>query len=171
MLDKKSDKKSKRLGFLMLSLGVICLDQLLKFWVLIYLNFQIPKIIIPGFFNLYLDYNYGAAFSFLSQESMNKNSWAHWFFLLLAPLVSLILILLILFKKHLNHWELLGLSLVLGGALGNFTDRLIHGYVIDFIQWYFKNFYWPSFNLADSCICLGVFFMVLGSFFKKDQAC
>ncbi len=158
-------KNKYRAYFLLTSLLVIFLDQILKFWMIKNLIFQTPKMIIPGFFNLYLDHNYGAAFSFLSQESLN-NFWAHWFFLLLAPSVSLILFLLILFKKNLNYFELLGLGFLLGGALGNFLDRLIHGYVIDFIQWYFKNFYWPSFNLADSCICLGVFFILLGSFKK-----
>lgn len=154
-----------RFYFLLISVLLIFLDQILKFWVIKFLVFQSPEIIIPGCFNLYLDHNYGAAFSFLSQESLN-NFWAHWFFLLLAPLVSVVLILIILFKNNLNKFELLGLSFVLGGALGNFIDRLIHGYVIDFIQWYFQDFYWPSFNLADSCICLGVFFILLGNFKK-----
>ena len=164
-MPKVSSLNKNRFYFLLIILLIIFCDQILKFLVIKNLIFETPKIIIPGFFNLYLDYNYGAAFSFLSQESLN-NLWAHWFFLLLAPLVSLVLILIILFKKNLNKFELLGLSFVLGGALGNFIDRLNHGYVIDFIQWYFKNFYWPSFNLADSCICMGVFFILLGNFKK-----
>ena len=55
-------------------------------------------------------------------------------------------------------------ALIIGGALGNVIDRLIHGHVIDFIQVYYQHYYWPAFNLADSAICLGAALMVLDSF-------
>ena len=63
----------------------------------------------------------------------------------------------------------IGLSLVLGGAIGNIVDRLRFGYVVDFLDFYFNTYHWPAFNLADSFICLGAFFIFIQIFFKKEE--
>jgi signal peptidase II len=83
--------------------------------------------------------------------------------------VSLVLIVL-LFKMPRNHWrDALPYSLIISGALGNLVDRFRFGYVVDFIEWYYKSYSWPVFNIADSCIVLGAALLILFSFGKKDE--
>jgi len=114
--------------------------------------------VIP-YFSLTYVHNTGAAFSFLSQAG----GWQRWFFAGLALTVSVVItIWLARLKKH----EILlavALSLVLGGAVGNLIDRLLYGYVIDFLDVYYQDWHWPAFNIADSAITLGVSLMLLES--------
>ena len=107
-----------------------------------------------------LAHNAGAAFSFLSNES----GWQRWFFSVIALAVSIGITLWI---KKLNSSQTLlalGLSLVLGGAIGNLWDRVTLGYVVDFIDVYYQQSHWPAFNIADSAICVGAVLLVLDSF-------
>ncbi len=158
----------RNIYWLVLSGVIIFLDQISKILAVNYLTFQTPKIIIPRFFNLYLDFNQGAAFSFLSQSG----HWAEVSFLLLAAGVGLICFIFLLTQKN-NAWKLnAGLACLMGGALGNGLDRLRLGHVVDFIQWYFGywgNYFWPTFNLADSAICMGVGLIIWGEFFKNKN--
>ncbi len=114
--------------------------------------------IIP-FFNLTYVHNTGAAFSFLSEAG----GWQRWFFAILASIISIVLaVWLAKLKKH----EILmaaSLSLILGGAIGNLIDRVLYGYVIDFLDVYYQSWHWPAFNVADSAITLGVILMLLES--------
>jgi signal peptidase II len=66
--------------------------------------------------------------------------------------------------------EAISLSLILGGAVGNLIDRLLFGYVIDFLDIYYGSYHWPAFNIADSAICVGAVLLILDSFRKKDEA-
>lgn len=157
--------KNKKIGWLGLAVLVILLDQLSKFWVLKTLSFQTPKIIISGCFNFYLDFNSGAAFSFLS----HAGHWSSMLFLSLAVLASLICTGLILLGANQKKLFLMGLSLVMGGALGNAIDRVCRGHVIDFIQWYWGNYFWPTFNLADTAICVGVLGIILSEWMGKNN--
>lgn len=142
-----------------LSALVIVLDQLSK----VYFNgaYQYGEVreVIPGLFNFVLVYNPGAAFSFLA----DAGGWQKFFFTALAFAVSGWLGWQML-RGGQSRMMNLASELIIGGALGNVIDRLIHGHVIDFIQVYYQHYYWPAFNLADSAICLGAALMVLDSF-------
>ncbi len=103
-------------------------------------------------------HNTGAAFSFLSGAS----GWQNWFFIGVAVVVSL-LILVWMYRTPRSGYLtlLLGLSLVLGGAVGNLIDRLLHGYVVDFILFYYQTWSYPAFNLADSAITCGAILVLV----------
>ncbi|XZG69294.1 signal peptidase II [Chitinibacteraceae bacterium HSL-7] len=142
-----------------LAVVVIVLDQLTKTAINSSFVFGEQRTVIPGLFNLTLAYNPGAAFSFLA----DAGGWQRHFFTVLALGVSVWIVSML--KKHFLETRLaLALSLILGGALGNVIDRALHGHVIDFIQVYYGNWYYPSFNLADSAICVGAVLMIWDSF-------
>ena len=139
------------LPWLLVSVLVIALDQWSKNWVLTSLpEFQAVPV-FDGFWNWYRTYNYGAAFSFLS----DAGGWQKYLFTALALGISGLLGFW-LARTPRGEWKVaLPYALVIGGALGNVIDRLVHGKVIDFIQWYWRDYYWPSFNIADSAIVAG----------------
>ena len=143
-----------------LALLIIALDQLTQVWFNTEYRFGEVREVIPGWFNFTLLYNPGAAFSFLA----NAGGWQKWFFTLLAFGVSGYLgwhIVRGAFSSLMN----LAAAFIMGGAIGNVVDRLIHGHVIDFIQLhYYNSWYYPAFNLADSFICVGAVLMVIDSF-------
>jgi len=115
--------------------------------------------ILP-YFNLTYVHNTGAAFSFLSQAG----GWQRWFFAGLAIAISIVIAF---WLARLQKHEVLlaaALSLILGGAVGNLIDRLVYGYVIDFLDVYYRGWHWPAFNIADSAITLGVALMLAESF-------
>ena len=107
--------------------------------------------------NVTLAHNYGAAFSFLS----DAGGWQRWFFMILASGVSLVLLVWLLRLPRREWISGLGLSLILGGAIGNLIDRIQLGYVVDFIDVYYKNWHFPAFNVADSAITCGVILLLL----------
>ncbi len=147
------------LKWLALSLIVLVLDQWTKIVIDGSMQLYESITIIPGF-NLTYVHNTGAAFSFLSEAG----GWQRWFFAAMALIISIVLIVwLYRLKKH-EHLLAIALALVLGGAIGNLIDRVTYGYVIDFLDVYYKTAHWPAFNIADSAICLGVFLMLLESF-------
>jgi signal peptidase II len=147
----------------LISLFVFLLDILSK-------NFIQKKIIygeqveITSFFSLVHFQNPGAAFSFLSDQG----GWQRYFLIAISLLAVLYIPWLInQYKK--NILIVIGLLLILGGAIGNLYDRISYGYVIDFIYLHIAEFYWPAFNVADSAISLGVLLFLYGSFknYKK----
>ena len=147
----------------LISLFVFLLDILSK-------NFIQKKIIygeqveITSFLSLVHFQNTGAAFSFLSDQG----GWQRYFLIAISLLAVLYIPWLInQYKK--NILIVIGLLLILGGAIGNLYDRVSYGYVIDFIYLHFAEFYWPAFNVADSAISLGVLLFLYGSFksYKK----
>jgi signal peptidase II len=141
-----------------LALLVILLDQLSKFAASHYLEYARP-LTLTAWFDLTLHHNRGAAFSFLSAAG----GWQRWLFAGLAVAVSAMLVVW-LRSLHRGQWLLaLGLSLVLGGALGNLIDRLWLGYVVDFISVHYRDHYFPTFNIADSAISCGAALVVLDS--------
>lgn len=152
------------LKWLWLSGLVIVLDQASKWLAERILELHTPVPIMPSF-NLTLVYNTGAAFSFLS----GAGGWQRWFFSLLAVVVSAVIVFWLKRLTSEDKWTAVGLALVLGGALGNLLDRLLYGHVIDFIQWYYKSFYWPTFNIADSAISVGATVLILHSLFAHKH--
>jgi len=147
----------------LISLFVFLLDILSK-------NFIQKKIIygeqveITSFLSLVHFQNTGAAFSFLSDQG----GWQRYFLIAISLLAVLYIPWLInQYKK--NILIVIGLLLILGGAIGNLYDRISYGYVIDFVYLHIAEFYWPAFNVADSAISLGVLMFLYGSFknYKK----
>lgn len=152
-----------RKQWIVLSAVVVGLDQFTKYLSTQNLTFQESLKILPGF-DLTLRHNTGAAFSFLA----NAAGWQRWFFIGLALVMSSIIYVWLGRLSAKDKQEAFGLSLILGGALGNVIDRIIHGYVIDFILLYYQDWQWPAFNLADSAICLGVV-LLIPTLFKKHN--
>ena len=147
----------------LISLFVFLLDILSK-------NFIQNKIMygeqveITSFLSLVHFQNTGAAFSFLSDQG----GWQRYFLIAISLLAVLYIPWLInQYKK--NILIVIGLLLILGGAIGNLYDRISYGYVIDFVYLHIAEFYWPAFNVADSAISLGVLMFLYGSFknYKK----
>ena len=156
------------LKWLWLSVLVIALDQISKYMASQMLVMYEPVAVMP-MFNFTLMFNTGAAFSFLSEAG----GWQRWFFTIIALVISAVIVHWIRRLNAAQQLQAVGLSLVLGGALGNVIDRLLLGHVVDFIQIYYEQWYWPAFNLADSAITLGVILLILdtlrGSHHAADE--
>jgi signal peptidase II len=144
--------------WLWLTFAVLVLDLGSKSVASFYLG-SLTAMVITPFLNLILVHNTGSAFSFLSDQ----NGWQLWLFVGIAIAVS-IGILAYLWRAALHPFAAAALCLILGGTLGNLYNRIVYGYVIDFIQLHYKDFYWPTFNVADSAITLGVIFILLSAF-------
>lgn len=145
---------------------VFLADQLSKQWVLA--NFALfESVQLLPFFNFTYVRNYGAAFSFLSEAG----GWQRWLFATVAIGFSTLLTVW-LRKQSVSLWKLnLAYTLVIGGALGNLIDRLMHGFVVDFIDFYWGTSHYPAFNIADSAIFIGAVLIIWDSFFsaKSEQ--
>jgi signal peptidase II len=130
------------------------LDQFTKILVLRFIPFQESIPVIPNFFSLTHVYNTGAAFGMLHDSNL--------FFVLLATLAFVALIVM---RKHFQGGLMqTGWILLLAGIIGNVTDRLRLGHVVDFLDFQFGSYHWPSFNVADSCICIAATLFLLSSF-------
>jgi len=152
------------LRLLWLSLLVVVLDQLSKFWIMA--SFQDYEVLrVWPVFNLTLVYNTGAAFSFLS----DAGGWQRWFFIVIGVLVSAAMVVWLARLDERERLTAYGLALVVGGAVGNLIDRIWLGKVVDFLQWHWQDWYWPSFNLADSAITLGVVLLLIDGLFAGGR--
>ena len=138
-----------------LAVMVVLLDQLSK--TVILGTFQLnDSRTITSWFNLVRVHNSGAAFSFLAGAS----GWQRWFFVGLGTAASGFIVWML--KKHpAQKLFCFAVTMIMGGAIGNVVDRLLHGYVVDFIQWHYGGWYFPAFNLADSAITLGAICLIL----------
>ncbi|MDE1942398.1 MAG: lipoprotein signal peptidase [Betaproteobacteria bacterium] len=134
----------------LLAFVVALLDQWSKQAIVSWMGVR-PLVRVNDFFNLVLAHNQGAAFSFLA----NAGGWQRGFFSLIA-LAAIVFIGILIFRHPSQPRFCFGLTLIMGGALGNLIDRVRWGTVTDFIQWHVGQHYWPAFNLADSAITLGV---------------
>lgn len=146
----------KKWYWFLLSIIIIVFDQCTKQWALMTLPPYQAEAIGP-MLNFTLAYNTGAAFSFLN----GSGSWHRWFFASFSLLMSGIITAWIIRSSVYARLQQLGLALILGGALGNLVDRARLGYVIDFIEVYYKNYHWPIFNVADSAICVGAALLLI----------
>ncbi|MDD4914805.1 MAG: signal peptidase II [Methylococcales bacterium] len=144
------------LKWLWISLLTLLLDQASKLLVDSSMRLY-ESIPLSPFFNLTYVHNTGAAFSLLSEAG----GWQRWLFAALAIIMSSVIgVWLWRLKPHETRMAI-ALSLVLGGAVGNLIDRIAYGYVIDFLDVYYRTWHWPAFNVADSAICIGVGLMIL----------
>jgi signal peptidase II len=161
----KTDKREVSLGWwYLIALIVLVLDQLTKTWVIaeFYLG---QREIITSFFNLVHVHNYGAAFSFLS----DAGGWQRWFFAALSAVVSAVIVVWISRLPKTRWIESLALALILGGALGNLYDRLVLGYVVDFLDFHWSGSHFPAFNVADSGITTGAVLLILDMFITDQD--
>ena len=138
-----------------IALLIILFDQFTKTLILGHFELGDSRT-VTSFFNVVRVHNTGAAFSFLAGAS----GWQRWFFVGLGAVATVFIVWML--RRHgeqrLFCWAL---SLILGGALGNVIDRLLHGYVVDFIQVHYGGWYFPSFNVADSAITIGAGLLIL----------
>jgi signal peptidase II len=144
--------------------AVIVLDQLTK--AMIVAAFQLGEARrVTSFFDIVRAHNRGAAFSFLNDAS----GWQRWFFVGLG-LVAAVFIVWLLARHGGQRMFSWALALILGGALGNVIDRVLHGHVIDFIQVHWKSHYFPSFNVADSAITIGAALLIVDELRRVRRA-
>jgi signal peptidase II len=146
------------------ALVVIVLDQFTKALAEAGLDYGRPLEVF-SWFNLTLQYNTGAAFSFLS----DAGGWQRYFFSAVAIFISGVLVVWLFVLPRSQRLLALALALILGGALGNLWDRLVLGHVVDFISVHYAGRYFPAFNLADSAISVGAALMVFDSLFGDSQ--
>ncbi|MCR4346802.1 MAG: signal peptidase II [Sulfuricaulis sp.] len=135
---------------------VFVFDQLTKYIVADYL-LRHGDVLLTPFLSLVLVHNTGAAFGFLS----SAGGWQNIFFIIVAGAASAFILWMIRRLDSKERLLAIALMLVLGGALGNLADRLLHGYVIDFIDVYYATWHWPAFNVADSAITMGAALLIL----------
>ena len=149
---------------------IFLLDRVSKAIIQTHVSLWDTYVVIPGFFNIVHTENRGAAFGLLADAG------AEWrtFFLLGLSLLVLALVAVALWHPSGStaggRWFRIGLSLVLGGALGNMYDRLSNGTVTDFLDFYIRSYHWWSFNIADSAITTGAALLLLDMWFSRRKA-
>jgi signal peptidase II len=140
---------------------LVALDQATKAWVLAVLQ-PGESLVVTPFFNLVLWFNTGASFNFLA----DAGGWQRWFFVALALAISVWLLALL--RRHAGEQLMaLSLTLIFGGAVGNVIDRIRFGAVTDFLAFHWQEHFFPAFNVADSCITVGVILMIWYELFGK----
>lgn len=146
---------------------IFILDQLSKKWAIKALKGNPPIDVIKGFFDFRYVENPGAAWGLLGSidDSIRKP------FFIVVSIVAIMFIIYFFIKiKKEQRLLSVAISLILGGAFGNFYDRVVNSYVVDFIHWFYKDYHWPTFNIADSAITCGVILMIFHMiFFEKDE--
>lgn len=139
-----------------LSALVVLLDQISKHAVVERFSLYERLEVIPHF-NLTLAYNSGAAFSFLA----DAGGWQRWFFTAIAVIASIVIVVWLAKLRSHEKLQAVALALILGGALGNFYDRLVLGHVVDFLDFYWGDYHFPAFNVADMAITGGAALILL----------
>ncbi|MBN8537515.1 MAG: signal peptidase II [Deltaproteobacteria bacterium] len=160
--------KKKYILLLLISCIIIVLDQVTKIY--IHSRFQLSEsvIVIKDFFNLTYVRNYGAAFGFLAES---HPTFREIFFLSMPPIAIIIIMTILRSVKDNDFLQISALSLICGGALGNYIDRLKYRYVIDFLDFHIFNKYsYPAFNIADSAIVCGVGILILVMTLEKKKS-
>lgn len=156
-VDETAAQRLRRTAiWLLLSAGVIVVDLWTKALAVANLELYRP---VPVFehFNLMLAHNTGAAFSFLA----GAGGWQRWFFALIAVVITTVMVVWIWRLKPGQRWLACALALVIGGALGNLYDRVTLGYVVDFLDFWWGDYHFPAFNLADSAITVGAVMLIV----------
>ncbi len=154
-----------QLKWLWLSLAVILIDQVTKQIAEAQLSLHEPVNLIP-YFDWYLTYNTGAAFSLLA----DAGGWQRWLFTVIAIVVCVVIVQWIRKLPPEDSLTALSLGLILGGAIGNLIDRILLGHVIDYIQVWLGSYPFPAFNIADAAISVGAVLLILSSFIGVPKA-
>ena len=151
--------------WLLVAVAVLIIDQTSKYWAMYHLPLR-EFVPVSPFFNLFFNYNTGAAFSLLEEAS----GWQQWFFSILAIIISTAIInWLYKMERGKDKFLKIALMLVMGGAIGNLIDRIFFGGVRDFLDFYWRTHHWPTFNLADSAICVGAFLLAIFFLCKEER--
>lgn len=156
--------RDKLLFLLAVAGGVLIADQVTKFLVLSGIPFASSVPVLPGWFDFTHVHNPGGAFGFLARQS----DFVRRFMFLFVSGFAVVLIFI--FYKNTPReyrWLETALALIFGGAVGNMVDRIRFGYVIDFLDVYWKDLHWPAFNIADSAICIGMGIFIFHVIFRK----
>lgn len=149
--EKNQLKKQSLLPWsLILIVGLIIVDQIVKHWVTSNIPLNGSRTFIPGLLDLDNLHNTGAAWSMLEGRQ--------WFFAVIT-VIAIIVVAYLMWKNRRSAWIMTGLSLIMAGAVGNFIDRLSQRYVVDMFA--LKNINFPVFNVADACLTVGVFIMLI----------
>jgi signal peptidase II len=157
---------ARRSLFLLISLAVILLDRVAKIAVARSLDLHASTTVISGFFKLVHVRNRGAAFGIFNDHPA---AWKTGL-LIAFSFLALAVVLGLLWKNARSFSaSTVGLSLILGGAIGNLWDRITHGYVIDFLLFYYRQYEWPAFNVADSCIVIGAILLASDVVFGSQR--
>ena len=158
--------KKTTLLLLLPALAVITLDQISKFVLVSTIPRYGSVAVIDGFFNLVHVRNRGIAFGL-----MNRPGQGLQFYFLVAATIGAIALLLFWFKKMKDEDPkiTIGLGLILGGAIGNFIDRIRLGEVIDFLDFYVGSYHWPAFNAADAAITVGILWLAVTTILRKSS--
>ncbi|MEW6739727.1 MAG: signal peptidase II [Nitrospirota bacterium] len=154
---KPEVKSVSPIPFFLIALFVFILDQFTKYLIKSYVSpYEIIRVL--PFFNIVYVENIGSAFGMFK-------SLGNIFFIAVAAL-AMVFVTVLIIKDRDNR---LSFSLILGGAAGNLTDRIIRGYVIDFLDVYAGRFHWPAFNVADSALTIGIFLLAFKLFFEYKK--
>ncbi|MDK9431310.1 signal peptidase II [Gallibacterium anatis] len=156
-------KQANGLIYLWLSVVAFILDLFTKWLVVSHFELYESVNILP-IFNLTYVRNYGAAFSFLADHS----GWQKYFFVLIAVVISALLLFWLAKTPRQKILVNSAYALIIGGALANMTDRLYHGFVVDFLDFYWQIYHYPVFNVADIAICVGVGLLIL-DYLKNER--
>ncbi len=153
------------LGWLLISAVIVVLDLWTKNIASQSLTLYRP-VEVTSWLNMTLAHNYGAAFSFLS----DAGGWQRWLFTGLASVVTVVLVVWLFRLTDREKLTAAALGMIIGGAVGNLVDRINHGYVVDFIDVFYRDWHWPAFNLADSAITGGVILLLIDGLFLSTAA-
>ena len=154
----------RHLPFLGLIAGLVALDQAAKAVVVRLVPFYGNASGIPGFFSISHIHNRGAIFGTFSQSTSPIVT----VLLAAASLFAMVMVVVYFFRTPASQtWMKLSLSLIMAGALGNFIDRIARGYVVDFLEFHVRRAYFPTFNVADSCITIGALLLILTFFARR----
>lgn len=152
---------NKKLVWLWLSVLVIIVDQVTKYWAEHVLGPYRVIEILP-IFDFSLAHNTGSAFGMFSGPGLTQ----HYFFVALAVTISIVLMVFIKNLKHHERHLALAYALIIGGAIGNAIDRVVYQYVVDFIHWFYQDWHYPHFNVADMAIFIGAGLLIAEAFGK-----
>ena len=154
-----------KLAYLLAAAMIFMIDQTTKAWAVRRLRFGGDREIIPGFLNFVYAENTGVAFSMLDGHG-DTGRWG----LSVVASIAAVLVLFYFWRIPRTSDRLLGaLALLLAGIIGNLTDRVRLGFVVDFIQVHYQDWYYPIFNVADIAVCVGAGLLILDMFFTKNE--
>jgi signal peptidase II len=147
--------------------AVVALDRLTKWIVETRVSFADSRTVIPGFFDIVRAQNRGVAFGLLNESTFQWRTSL----LVLVSIVAVVVVGAIIWKaRQIDPLSLWGYALILGGAAGNLYDRILSGRVTDFLDFYFRDYHWPAFNVADSALVVGCGLLLLGMLRPQQQA-
>jgi signal peptidase II len=152
------------LRWLWLTLIFLIIDQITKHWVANTFDYRETLAVLP-FFNITYVHNPGAAFSFLADQG----GWQRWFFTAIAAIASIVFIIWMAKTPKQQRLLSIALAFILSGAVGNLIDRVLFGYVIDFLDFHWQGSHFAAFNIADSVIFIGAALMIIESFTQQNS--